>query len=188
MQIEFEDIGQLQAWLASRQIKLSQWGSGGTKSLAHLWDEYVNGEVRFEDEPPLRVVQVVQVIIRRGDRILLEVEQEYSDGRRRTRNRPPSEKLKAGESHMEAAQRCLEEELGLGVSEMTFIDAAGNQEVQVTIESPSFPGLTTRYTLYTVEATVTGLPGSDFWLENRSSEEGDPIRRHRWAWGRSGEC
>lgn len=182
MLIEFENVRQLESWLASKQIDSSKWGSKGSKSLANLWDEYVHSEVSFQDEPPLRMVRVVQVIIRRGNRILLEVEQEFNNHQRRSRRQPPSEKLKADETYAEAAQRCLEEELGLGSSEMAFIGPGGYRQVQMIIDSPSYPGLTTRYTFHSVEAIVKGLPDDDFWLDNRSFAGGDPIRRHHWAW------
>jgi hypothetical protein len=182
MLIEFETIGQLQTWLAAKQIDLARWGAPGAKSLGNLWDEYVAGEVTFQDDPPLRIVQVVQVIIRRGNRILVEVEQEFNNHQRRSRKQPPSEKLKAGETYVEAAQRCLEEELGLRSGEMAFIGPGGNEPLQVVVESPSYPGLTTRYTFHTVEAIVKGLPDDNFWLDNHSFAAGDPIRRHHWAW------
>jgi hypothetical protein len=182
MLMEFQDVRQLESWLAAKQIDTSQWGGVGTKSLANLWTEYIEGEISFQDDPPTRIVQVVQVIIRRGNRILLEVEQEFGNNQRRVRKQPPSEKLKRGESYVEAAQRCLEEELGLRSNEMAFLGAGGYQQVQVVNESPSYPGLTTRYTFHAVEAIVKGLPDCDFWLDNRSFNSGDPIRRHRWAW------
>jgi hypothetical protein len=182
MLIEFENIDQLQSWLLSKQVDLSTWGAVGSKSLANLWDEYEQGEVTFQDEPPLRIVQVVQVIIRRGNRILMEVEQEFSNHQRRSRQQPPSEKLKAGETYIEAAQRCLEEELGVSSGEMAFIGAGGYRQVQMIIDSPSYPGLATRYTFHSIEAIAKGLPDDDFWLDNRSFGNGDPIRRHHWAW------
>ncbi len=182
MLIDFENAHQLQSWLAAKQIDVSKWDEVGAKSLSNLWDEYRHGEVTFQDDPPLRIVQVVQVIIRRGNRILLEVEQEFNNHHRRSRKQPPSEKLKAGETYVEAARRCLEEELGLRANEMAFIGPGGYKQIQVIVESPSYPGLTTRYTFHTVEAIVKGLPDNDFWLENRGFSGGDPIRRHRWAW------
>ena len=48
------------------------------------------------DQPVLRVVQAVTVVIRQEDKILIETEQVFKDGRRRVRNQPPSEKMKLG--------------------------------------------------------------------------------------------
>lgn len=178
---EFERIEELVDWLEAHGIDTSSWGAGGTKTVENLWDEYVNGEITFKNDPPTRIVQVVQVFIRRGNRILLEVEQEFENAQRRSRNQPPSEKMKAGESYVTAAVRCLDEELGLGRNEIAFV-GSGYEKVEAVTESPSYPGLRTRYTFHSIEAVAKGLPDDDFWRENVTSEDGDPIKRHLWAW------
>ncbi len=174
---EFESVAELEAWLARAGIDLSAWGRGEAKQTADLWAEYAGGETSFQDDPPLRLVEVVQVIIRRGDLILIEVAQEFNDGRRRVRLRPPAEKLKRDETPRAAAFRCLGEELGLAEGEVSLKGeetTAGN-----TIISMSYPGLPTRYTFHIFEATAGALPDEDFYRENIP---GDPIRRHLWGW------
>ena len=131
--------------------------------------------------PPLRTVEVVQVIIRRGSRILLEVEQEFGNAQKRSRNLPPSEKLKAGENYISAAVRCLNEELGLKQAEIAFV-GSGYEKIETITESPSYPGLQTRYTFHSIEAVAKGLPEKDFWRENTTHINGDPVKRHLWAW------
>lgn len=174
---EFQTQAELAAWLASSGIDLSGWGSGAAKGLADLWHEYRTGETRFEDDPPARVVEVAQVIIRRGERVLIELAQEMADGRRRERLRPPSEKLLAGESPHNAAVRCLREELGLDVAPGELI-SRGVEEWQS--DSPSYPGLPTRYRLYSFETTGAALPDEPFKRDNAA--DGDPVRRHWWVW------
>jgi hypothetical protein len=178
---QFQSSKELAHWLTARGIDLTQWGRDGAKTLENLWDEYASGEVAFHDDPPLRIVEVVQVLIRRGKHVLLEKEQEFGNAQRRSRNLPPSEKLKRGEHYIEAAVRCLNEELGLARDEIAFIGSAYEKVTHVR-ESPSYPGLRTQYTFHSIEAVAKGLPNRDFWRENAPFSGGDPVKRHLWAW------
>ena len=47
-------------------------------------------------------------------------------------------------------------------------------------DSQSYPGLTTFYTVFTVEAAVPDLPTTDFQTEENSPT--DPVRAHYWKW------
>lgn len=179
---DFQSIAELEAWLEERGVDLAAWGQGEAKQTADLWSEYASGEAWFQDDPLLRVVEVVQVIIRRADAILIEVAQELNDGRRRFRLRPPAEKLKQGEDPRAAAVRCLREELGLAESEVFL--KGGESTVEELAISTSYPGLPTHYTFYTFEAAISALPDEDFYRENIP---GDPIRRHLWGWRLSEE-
>lgn len=174
---DFQSIAELEGWLEASGIDLSAWGQGEAKQTADLWAEYVSGESWFQDKPPLRVVEVVQVIIRRGDAVLIEVAQELRDGRWRFRLRPPAEKLKQGEDPRAAAVRGLCEELGIAASEVYL--EGGETTTEEIVVSTSYPGLPTHYTFYTFEATIGALPDEDFYRENIP---GDPIRRHLWGW------
>jgi hypothetical protein len=185
--INFGDIDELSVWLTAKGINVSRWGAGGRKSVANLWDEIVNGETYIQDDPPLRMVNVTQVIVRKGNRFLREVEQEFGDGTCRPRNNPPSEKMMHDESCTEAALRCLEEELGINKHNVTFVTAGCRQEQKV-LESPSYPGLLSQYTFYIVEADVKGLPDTDFWRDNSAFGQGDPIKRQHWVWRTSPGC
>ncbi len=124
---------------------------------------------------------MARVLIRRGDRVLLEVEQEMGNSFRRSRNQPPSEKMKAGENYIAAAVRCLDEELGLQRDEIAFI-GSGYEKLETITESPSYPGLRTHYTFHSIEAVAKGLPEEDFWRDNIAEGLGDPVKRHLWAW------
>lgn len=60
-------------------IDTSLWGEGNAKTIGHLWDELREGEARLQDDPPLRLVDAVQIIIRRGKQILVEARQELGN-------------------------------------------------------------------------------------------------------------
>ena len=178
---EFDSVEELADWLKAIGVDTAVWNKGAAKSVANLWDEYMRGDLLFQASPPLRIVEVVQIIIRRNELILLEAEQEFLNGQRRSRDLPPSEKIKPGESSIDAAYRCLCEELGLSHDQINF-EESGYEKRERIIDSPSYPGLFTRYTIHSVQAYATGLPNGDFWRANVAVKDGDPIKRHLWAW------
>lgn len=178
----FATASQLGAWLEANGIDTSAWGQGEHKGVVHLWRELQTGDASLQEEPPMRQVTVVQVLVRRGDAVLVERVQELASGQRRGRDQPPSEKLKSGESYLDGAMRCLREELGAAPSQVS-LNPASHRRWMAQEDSPSYPGLPTRYTMHAVEATVAGLPEAGFWRENRAFAGGeDPVRRHYWEW------
>ncbi|MCB9418945.1 MAG: NUDIX domain-containing protein [Ardenticatenaceae bacterium] len=172
---------QLQEWLDAANIDTALWGEGNAKRVEHLFDELLAGEACLQDNPPLRLVDVVQIIVRRGKQILLEAEQELKNGQIRFRNQPPSEKIKAGESYTDAALRCFREELGVAETAVAFLPHTYTQ-IESATDSLSYPGLKTCYTFHMIEAKVEGLPNEDFWRDNAAFDAGDPVKRHRWTW------
>lgn len=179
---QFEKPSDLRTWLEKKGIDTGTWGKEGTKGVEHLWQEIMEGDASLQEDRPLRRVRVVQVMVRRGDTILVEGAQEFASEQRRDRSQPPSEKLKTGETHLEGALRCLCEELGVEKTQVTLIPSS-HRRWQKRSDSPSYPGLPTRYILHAIEAVVEGLPESGFWRENRAFAAGsDPIRRHYWDW------
>ncbi len=181
--IGFANAQALESWLMAHSVSTDSWGRTGAKTVANLWHEYEQGEILFEEDPPTRLVRVVQIILRREDYVLHELAQEFSDGRLRRREQPPSEKIYVGESQFAAAARCLREELGLDARDICLLNSTAEGE-RTLADSPSYPGLQTRYTIYTVEAAAADLPEGDFWRENEAAAEGDPVRRHLWGWRR----
>ncbi len=135
----------------------------------------------LQSNPPLRVVRVVRVIVRRGGYILIEQEQLFGDGRRRRRDLPPSEKLLKGEAPVDGARRCLVEELRITPTEIEILDTHFPPQKQ-TIDSHSYPGLPSQYLLYTVEARLTGLPTGAFSTRNSAVKSGDPVVETCWVW------
>ncbi|WP_420641478.1 NUDIX hydrolase [Candidatus Leptofilum sp.] len=178
---KFPSIHALEAWLQKHGIRYDAWGKDSNKSLRNLWQELEAGEVQLKESPPLRVVEVVQIIIGHNNQILVEAEQEFVNGQRRFRNQPPSEKVKPGESIQDAAHRCLEEELGLD-PEAIRLDLTSHRQHQTNTTSISYPGLPSQYNFHLLEAAVSGLPEGEFWRENKTEGTVDPVRRHRWAW------
>lgn len=174
-------IHQLNEWLNSQDINTAAWGLGEAKTVENLWAEIVEGETQLQDNPPLRVVQIVNVIIRRGDYLLVEAAQEFGDHQQRRRDLPPAEKLKPGENPVDGAIRCLQEELQVGPAYVEVLAAPPEAE-SVIRESPSYPGLPTQYRLYRVEVKVTGLPEADFSTSESPHDDGDPVRSHHWRW------
>jgi 8-oxo-dGTP pyrophosphatase MutT (NUDIX family) len=178
----FDNPDALAAWLAAGGVPLAAWGRGGAKTVADLWAEVACGETTLGDAPPRRAVDVVQVLIGRGQQTLTEIEQAMADGRRRVRGWPPSEKLKRGENPLVAARRCLAEELGITVSPGTLCE--GVPAYEHTVDSPSYPGLPTTYRVHTVTIAAAdlpdALPDADFWRDNAAPA--DPVRQHLWGW------
>jgi len=177
----FKIINELIIWLNQHDIDISIWGEANAKSVIHLWDEIASGETTLLDDPPQRIVHVVQVVIRRERQVLLEAEQIMENGSRRFRNQPPSEKLKPEESYLEAAVRCLREELGVAGEAIHLLPESYSPRTEL-LDSYSYPGLLTEYTFHMVEADVHGLPEEPFWRENDAVLMGDPVKRHLWVW------
>lgn len=178
---QFASIDALERWLKEHKISYEGWGHNSSKSLLNLWQELEAGEVQLTDNPPLRVVDVVQLIIRQNDTILVEAEQEFFNGQRRYRNQPPSEKIKPGETIQKGAYRCLQEELGL-TAERVVLQMESLKQHQTNTNSISYPGLPSQYNFHLLEAAVSGLPAEGFWRENLTEGTVDPVKRHRWVW------
>jgi hypothetical protein len=179
--MQLNNLRDLEEWLTLRGIDISSWGRGGAKTVIDLWYEVVSEEVELQDSPPMRIIQVAQAAIRKGDAVLVEAEQVLDDGQRRSRNLLPSEKMKPGESYTDAVLRCLKEELDIDREYVTIIADSYRQE-QKKLLSPSYPGLLTQYTFHRVDVVAEGLPDGSFWRDNVAYGEGDPVKQHYWVW------
>lgn len=177
----FDSPQELREWLLAQGIDLSAWGQGSAKTVEHLWAEIKNGESAIRPDPPRRVVNVVRVHIRHDKRLLIEAHQDFHSGQRRARGRPPSEKIKPGESYQEAALRCLEEELGVGQQNVLLLGQTYRRKTRQAI-SASYPGLCTSYTFHILQAEVSGLPHNDFCTVENNAAAGDPVHKHYWVW------
>lgn len=178
---DFGNARELEEWLRLRRVDVDVWGTGGSKTVATLWEELQRGESQLQEVPLRRLVSVVRVIVRRGNRVLVEVAQELDDGRRRYRLQAPSEKLRPGEEPEGAALRCLEEELGVPARDARLVPDSTRQW-QRERESVSYPGLQTCYRFYSVEARVYGLPDRPFSTHEKAPGPGEPVHRHFWEW------
>ena len=177
----WSNIDELREWLTAVAIPTVAWGKNGAKTIEDLWQEVITGETILQDNPPQRQVQVVKMVIRRGNQVLIEAAQELADGQMRQRDILPAEKMKTGEEVETAVLRGLREELGIAPENVTIL-ASRYQEKKSIKDSPSYPGLPTRYTIYSLAVQVKGLPESDFWHDNEAHKQGDPVKRHHWSW------
>ncbi len=174
----FQNINELRAWLAANGIDLDAWGKGNAKAVEDLWSELVAGETTLQDDPPLRITRVVSVLVYKADRTLVEARQTLSDDRERSRGVPPSEKMRVGEEPLDAAVRCLDEELGVRPDHLRFL---GLEESREPRPSRSYPGLYTRYVAFQIEATVARLPDGDFTTVERGHNR-ERGKTHYWTW------
>ncbi len=179
--ITFENVTELETWLADNGIDISCWGTGGAKTVENLWSELAQGESELHADPPRRLVRIVSVNICRGKRKLVEVGQVFGENQYRYRDMPPTEKLKPGEQPVEAAVRCLQEELEADPGRVTILSATAEPEQNMQ-DSQSYPGLTTHYIRYHVEAKVAGLPRRSFSTLEAAHDDGDPVKSHQWRW------
>jgi hypothetical protein len=145
--------------LSEGGIDISTWGTGGAKTVAHLYNEICEGEsqMTFSPEGITRSVRVAWLDVlycdEQGDVYLLaEDRQEYKDGRTRVRELDASlgEKMKPGEDPNDAAVRALEEELGIKSYQSLYI--IGHK--QTTHTPDSYPGLESSYETHSFVATI----------------------------------
>lgn len=172
----------LNTLLMAGGVDTSRWGNGQAKSVDDLWAEIVAGESHIRTQPLLRVVLgAVNVRIRRGEYVLIETRQVFASGMTRQRHIPPAEKMLPGEHPTDTAIRCLREELGVPRHHIESVISVPPPRREVRL-SPSYPGLNTAYTFYTVEARVQGLPDVDFSTCEYHADGLAWIMRHEWAW------
>ena len=175
-----KSLGDLRGWLTKNQIDSSEWGKGVTKTIHDLWREIEIGDARLGSGG--RVVDVAVVIIRSGEKVLIETKQTLSGDRTRQRQWPPSEKFQTNENAKMAALRCLQEELRLEDKQIKSIKPTLPPIVE-SAPSPSYPGLNTQYHLHLVEAEVTGLPQREFTTEELPESHDGFVKWHSWKWG-----
>lgn len=176
--VAIKDVHELKALMHAHEIDLSRWGHGDAKSLDDLWREISSGEIYMQANPFRRVLTgVVSVIIRRGDKVLVEHKQVLADGRTRQRDILPSEKMKNDESYVDAVTRCLREELHVCPENVEILKSSYQQKRELR-QSTSYPGLLSEYIIHSVEVRVVGLPDTDFWIAEHNPVEG----QHHWVW------
>ncbi|HJZ04801.1 hypothetical protein A2634_00945 [Candidatus Amesbacteria bacterium RIFCSPHIGHO2_01_FULL_48_32] len=153
------NLNELKEFLNSRKIPYEEWGTGESKTLAHLLTEIRSGEVKIEDsgKKVLRSVKGVgiNVFFSQGQGVLklVEEKQVFSDGRERRRSLSTSigEKMRPGELPDEAAIRTLKEELGI-IGVALFNTGVEDRE---QILSTSYPGLWSKYKVYIYETRLS---------------------------------
>jgi len=137
--------------IESLPVKL--YGQGEAKTIEHLLEEIESGEclIQWQAYHPVRVINVVvaNVFTLDAKQYLIEEKQVFSDGRVRQRQekdgspkRGISEKMQPKEVSQDAVLRAVEEELGIDPDYVRTACLGMNAEES---ESPSYPGLLTRY-------------------------------------------
>lgn len=156
----------------------SLYGQGDAKSWESLIEEIETGEchIVWSDNFPVREVSVLRIeVIASEDSqfpgaYLYKVYQEFSDGRRRKRKLSGlSEKIKPGEDLDKAAARAISEELGID-SSLAAIQIDPCQEV-FEEESPSYPGLMSRYLFYIATAHLDASVVKEFYVEIQKDKQ-----------------
>lgn len=131
--------------------------------------------------PPERQVSFVSVVIKKGDKRLAEIAPILATGEIRQRQLPRAEKLLPGEDVEMAAYRCVEEELGVSRESRRIVPGTRIDEVR-NGESPSYPGLMTRYSAHQVEMEVPNLPDTDVTTLEAAGSEDTAVKKHRRDW------
>jgi hypothetical protein len=162
-------------------LPLELYGNGQAKSFQSLLDEISNGEsqIIWEGNKPIRVLKVcrVKVICLDKELTLYEDRQEFADSRIRQRGFDYlSEKMGVGENPMTASERALKEELGMSEEaiKLTPIHTDGIDSSE--LESPSYPGLTTRYQFHDFIAYYP----VEYWQEEFREVQEDKTTVFAW--------
>ena len=162
----FVDKDDCRNYLQYHGVEAMGWGTGKAKRVEDLMKELEEGECWLElhEGKAVRVVGVVKLIVRNPQHPghhLVCVGQQMADGRRRPRNVLLSEKMRPREPPRKAALRAVEEELQSARdrkvklsdhhADQFALNADSHKHWVETIESPSYPHLSTRYHLHQSE-------------------------------------
>ncbi|HEU0080703.1 MAG TPA: hypothetical protein VFQ72_01595 [Candidatus Paceibacterota bacterium] len=159
MNLTITDRASLERTLREHGIPLERWGVEKAKSPADLLKEILSGESTLQvlDGKLVRSLRVVFVDVcfnKEGKLLVLKEDRQiFADGRTRSRELEGSigEKLVASEDEALGARRGLHEELGFPID----IEVRPYGISRETIESPSFPGLTSEYLKYRFSTTIS---------------------------------
>ena len=162
-------------------LSLELYGYGQAKSFQSLLDEIDNGEsqIIWEENKPVRCLKVcrVKVISLDNKLTLFEDRQEFADGRIRQRGFDKlSEKMGVDENPMTAAERALKEELGMSDEALKLTPIYPDGIDSKELDSPSYPGLLTRYEFHDFLAYYT----VEYWQEEFREVQPDKTTVFVW--------
>lgn len=149
--------------LTKHGVDVFRFGKGGAKSIHELWDEFMQGRLQLFENPEtgglVRKVDVLrfEVKVKMHGKLkhLVEVREQYRDGRERPVNKIPAGKLDFGEQWRDGLVRLLVEELELShawLDRNIEIDDDSYKSWEECTTSSGYPGLVSIYQLH--EATV----------------------------------
>jgi len=188
---DFESPEELEEFLRGRGFDLRLWGKGTSKGAFELWNELQAKEsvlfILRDTKQVVRRLRVVRVVVRRNPSdpfVLIEKQQVLRDGRIRHRGTVLAEKMKAGETPLQAARRGLMEELHGVVNVAGDIQSlTASPEIQADRKgSLSYPGLESFYDIHEVAAIVPHIPTSNFYTEEEGAHAGASTKRIYWSW------
>jgi len=188
---DFESPEELEEFLRARGFDLRLWGKGTSKGAFELWNELQAKEsvlfILRDTKQVVRRLRVVRVVVRRNPSdpfVLIEKQQVLRDGRIRHRGTVLAEKMKAGETPLQAARRGLMEELHGVVNVAGDIQSlTASPEIQADRKgSLSYPGLESFYDIHEVAAIVPHIPTSNFYTEEEGAHAGASTKRIYWSW------
>jgi len=196
------NVDYLEAFMTDREIDLAQFGVGQAKTLSALYQELGKHEccLLVRDGRVIRLVDLVVLrIVSPSGRYLVEAEQTFADGRKRSVQRLPAvmcrAKGKGIESAMLEINRILSSELKT-TSKVIAVEAVNSQEA-VSVEktvSQSYPGLESIYRRFIFNASVNS-DASEALLhalgqpqENNFETTLNDHTSIRWEWWDSEKC
>jgi len=138
---------QLIEYLQARDVDVSQFGEGKAKSIQDISKELIKGDsILMEDEngKVRRVVEVVAVRIINSETqgLLVQTEQEHSDGSKSIVNRLPQAKRRSDENLLHTVWRILKGTLKMDLIH-TDLDVNSVMVIEAEKDSASYPGLLT---------------------------------------------
>ena len=142
----------LENFLTQNGVDLTNWGTGQSKTLDHLFNELIKGECKLhvQDNKVFRDVQALSIRVYYKDERLIEEYQKMKDGRfrRRILDCSVAEKLTKDDKDLfEAVGRALEEELG--IENITKDQIKKCEELErIHANSIDFPGTSMNLKLY----------------------------------------
>jgi hypothetical protein len=167
----FASCGELQAFLDSYSLALPADACG------RLYEELRLNGTQLQDWGSGRLIRVVHVV-----RLLIKGERgQYLLENRMGHLRMLSKKFDpVTENVLEVATKAVKKELGthifgepVVISRLLLRDRKPLIEVNRT--SPSYPGLATKYVLYTADVSLSGLPADKF-------QTAEDLKIHAWEW------
>jgi hypothetical protein len=174
--------------MLKEHIDTSKFGQGDARSIEALVQECQVGQsqLMLDATAHKRVVRVVDIVLLRikaGNKYLLQISEKYSDGReRKDVHQIPGTKKLPHENAMQTAMRVLETRLQMPQKGFKVgLNPRSLESYEEEEDSPHFPGLKTVYRKEIIEGTVTtGSPNA--------FDSNDCGNTYGWDWFEESKC